>query len=189
MLHGFNNAPGNPIQVCLAPILNIRTFIVRELDSLRVVDINMFLVSRAHPSDGDIVDNLLRVRRDGAIITVKVDGEQYRGDASGYMPDALAPLQAAGVEVYAVSKRSEKMRTRTKMIDTIPQFHDKLVLIRHADDSRKVFIGSAGFTDNVQDNLNLENMVLLKISSVYERLLAHFAAINSSRGNLEVTRL
>ena len=82
------------------------------------------------------------------------------------------------------------MSTRTKkVIDTRPQFHDKLILIQLADGSKKVFIGSAGFTNNVQDNLNLENMVLLGIPSIYDVLLNHFTVIDASRRNLDVARL
>jgi len=187
MMHIFNNAIGNPIQVCLAPILDIKTFVIRELNSLGIIDINMFLVSRASTPDDDIVDTLLSAVRDGAAVSIKVDENQYQG--TDYMPRALAPLKASGAAVYTVLKKPERFRTRTKQISTIPQFHDKLVLMRHKDGSKKVFIGSAGFTDNVQDNFNLENMVLLKIPGVYDLLFAHFSAIDNSRSNLVVTAL
>ena len=155
MMHVFNNALNNPIQVCLAPILDIKTFVIQELNFSEIIDINMFLISRASTPDNDIVYNLLMARRNGAEVTIKVDEGQYKN--TDYMSVALAPLQIIGGEVYTVSKKSEKIRTRTKKISTIPQFHDKLVLIKNQDGSKKVFIGSAGFTDNVQDNLNLEN--------------------------------
>lgn len=187
MMEVFNKAPGNPIQVCLAPILDISTFVVQGLNSSQVIDINMFLVSRASAPDNDIVDNLLRAVRGGAGVTIKVDGGQYRDSA--FMRAALTPFKDIGQLVYTVSKNPEKMRTKTKEIRTIPQFHDKLVLIRHRDGSKKVLIGSAGFTDNVQDNLNLENMVLLEGPAVYDMLLNHFRSINDSRGNLVVTKL
>ncbi|MEI8295997.1 MAG: phospholipase D-like domain-containing protein [Alphaproteobacteria bacterium] len=183
MMHVFNSAPGNPIQVCLAPILDIKSFVVREFDSSQLIDINMFLVSRAHSPDDDIIANLLRARQGGAAITIKVDEEQYK--KFKYIPKALAPLIDFGVTAYTVSKNSEKIKTRTKRITTIPQFHDKLALIRHKDGSAKVFIGSAGFTDNVQDNLNLENMVLLRIPEIYEQFLIHFNAVNGARLNVK----
>ena len=190
MMEVFNGALGNPIQVCLAPIFEIKTFVTRELDSSKAININMFLISRGSTQDDDIIATLLAARRNGAAVTVKVDGNQYHGDARDYMPDSLRPLCALGADVYTVVKHSEKMSTRTKkVIDTRPQFHDKLILIQLADGSKKVFIGSAGFTNNVQDNLNLENMVLLGIPSIYDVLLNHFTVIDASRRNLDVARL
>ena len=189
MMQVFNAVPNNQIQVCLAPILDIRGFVIHGLSDSQVVDINMFLISRLEGSSqsNDIVESLLRACRDEAEITIKVDAGQYQ--LNGYMPLALAPLQENGVVVYTVLKRPERIRTRTKPITTIPQFHDKLVLIQHKDNSKKVFIGSAGFTENVQDNLNLENMILLRMPVIYDLLLDHFNAVNSSRDNLVVTKL
>ena len=185
-LNIFNSEPRSPIQVCLAPILDIKTFVIGELRPSQSIDISMFLISRASDPSNDIVDNFLEAKRKGASITIKVDGNQYQ--STSYMGAALNPLQAVGVEVYTVLKKPEQMRTRTKEISTKPQFHDKLVLIR-GHDAKKVFIGSAGFTDNVQDNLNLENMVLIKDSRIYDFLLDHFNTINSARDNLVVTKL
>ncbi len=54
---------------------------------------------------------------------------------------------------------------------------------------KKVIIGSAGFTDNVQDNLNLENMVLIKVPEVYDFLLDHFNSINDSITSLDVKKI
>ena len=187
MMNIFNGAPDNLIQVCLAPILDIKTFIIREINAAEIIDINMFLVSRASEPDNDIVHNLLTAGRRGAEITMKVDGAQYGTQA--YMRTALNPFKDLGKSVYTVSKNSQRIRTRTKSIETKPQFHDKLVLIRQTDGSKKVFIGSAGFTDNVQDNLNLENMVLLRVPGIYDMLLTHFTSIDGSRGNLVVTKL
>jgi len=186
MMHIFNNAPDNLIKVCLAPIYDIKSFIVSELNSSQIVDINMFLVSRASVPSNDIVDNLLNVVSEGGKVTIKVDGRQY--DAFKYMRAALSDLARRG-EVYKVSKKSKKWRTRTKEIRTMPQFHDKLVLIQQKDGVKKVFIGSAGFTDNVQDNLNLENMILIKTPEAYDSLLMHFNAINSSIEDLEMKKL
>ena len=92
-----------------------------------------------------------------------------------------------GQTICTVSKNSEEWTTRTQTVRTRPQFHDKLVLIQQKDRKKKVFIGSAGFTEHVQDNVNLENMVLLCIPGIYDQLLIHFNSINSSR--LNVTRL
>lgn len=38
------------------------------------------------------------------------------------------------------------------------------------DGIKKIFIGSAGFTDNMQGNKNIENMILLKILNDNEQL-------------------
>jgi phosphatidylserine/phosphatidylglycerophosphate/cardiolipin synthase-like enzyme len=190
MMHVFNTAPSNLIQVCLAPILDIRTFVIRELNASQDIDVNMFLVSRASATimGDDIVANLLAAHHGGSRITIKVDDNQYQ--LSSYMLPALAPLQAVGANVYTVLKHSESMQTRTKTITTKPQFHDKLILIKQRENNaKKVIIGSAGFTDNVQDNLNLENMVLIKIPDVYDFLLDHFNSVNDSIGSLEVKKI
>lgn len=185
MMDVFNKAPINPIKVCLAPILNIKTFIIDELKSSQLVDINMFLVSRATMPDDDIVDNLLKVAREGASITIKVDEGQYKKNS--YVRKALEPLIELDQTIYKVLKKREKWSTKTLKIRTLPQFHDKLVLIQQKDGRKKVFIGSAGFTDHVQDNLNLENMVLICMPEIYDQLLIHFNSINGSR--LNVTKL
>jgi hypothetical protein len=185
MMSVFNAAPRNPLRVCLAPILSIKDFVTGELNHSQAININMFLVSRAKAPDNDIVHNLVRVGREGCNITIKVDEAQYR--TMPYVQRALNPLLEIGQAVYAVSKDSEEWPTRTKRIQTIPLFHDKLVLIRLKDGGKKVLIGSAGFTDNVQDNLNLENMVLIFMPEIYDNLLGHFNSIN--RGRLNVTKL
>lgn len=185
MMDVFNNAPGNLIKICLAPILNIKTFVIDELESSQVIDINMFLICRATIQDNDIVDNLLKIAREGAGITIKIDEGQYKKHA--YVRRALGPLVELDQEIYKVSKKREKWSTRTQKIRTLPQFHDKLVLIQHQNGGKKVFIGSAGFTEHVQDNVNLENMVLLYMPVIYDQLLIHFNSINGSR--LNVTKL
>ena len=184
----FNNIPNTPIQVCLAPILDIKDFIISELNSNHLININMFLVSRASIEEGDIVDTLLNAIAEGAHVTIKVDKNQY--DNTRYMEKALQPIKAAGQAIYTVSKTPQSWTTRTSLIrKTKPQFHDKLILIQQVDGLKKVFIGSAGFTDNVQDNLNLENMILLKVDYIYDFLTDHFTAVNNSRGNLNVVPL
>jgi phosphatidylserine/phosphatidylglycerophosphate/cardiolipin synthase-like enzyme len=188
MLDVFNNAPENPIQVALSPIWNIKSFVVKELTERLLVNINMFLVSHAQAKP-DIIDSLEQACKKGAKVCIKVDGEQYKDQP--YVRDALVKLRTTlKQEVYAVLKKSEKKQTKTKEITTIPQFHDKLVLLEGKDGSQKICIGSAGFTDNVQDNLNLENMVLLhKHPKVYSELLLHFQDIQHNHKNLTVHKL
>lgn len=188
LMNIFNNISNSPIQICLAPILDIKTFVIGELSSTQLIDINMFLVSRAKREEGDIVDTLLKAIEDGTRVTIKVDKNQYH--TMRYMQKALQPIREAAQTIYTVSKTSERWSTRTSVIDkTRPQFHDKLVLIRQRDNVKKAFIGSAGFTDNVQDNLNLENMVLFKIDGIYDFLMDHFNSIYDSRGNLSVNQI
>lgn len=192
----FNRTPENPIQVCLAPILSVKAFITPELASSKIININMFLISRAKPQTSDIVAYLLNAVRDGAQLSIKVDGLQYL--MSRYMPLALAPLIAKDQSVFTVRKTPERITTRTitRPFLTRPQFHDKLVLIEQNDDTKKIFIGSAGFTDNVQDNKNLENMILLRIpvdndqlQGIYANLLDHFESISPTRPGLTVTKV
>lgn len=179
------NGSDNPIKICLAPVIDVKDFIVDQLYLSESININMFIVSHAKSEkDSDIVSTLSKLARSDVAITIKVDKSQY--SLGRYMRDALSDLRKDGVAVYTVSKKAELWETRSKKIKTKPQFHDKLVLIQQGNGSKKVFIGSAGFSDNVQDNLNLENMVLLFVPEIYDSLLSHFNSIDSSRQNLNV---
>lgn len=186
MLELFNGNPDSPIKVCLAPIRDIKMFVCRGLTSSRVIDISMFLIGHASEQNGDILDVLQSLIGRGSSLTLKVDKNQYDGDAAGFMKAALIPVQQLGAKIFKVMKASERVATRTKIIDSKPQFHDKLVLLTYHDGSYGVFIGSAGFTANVQDNLNLENMVFLTLPEIHVAFKNHFDSINATRENLVV---
>lgn len=165
LMNLWNDLPNVPIQVCLAPLASINDFIVKRLDAANIVKINMYLVGRATVSDNDIVSNLSTL---GDKVTLMVDKKQY--DGQDYIKTALQVLADSGAHVFTVFKSKQKI------------FHDKLMLIDYADGSKKVIIGSAGFTTSVQDNINFENMVSISNDITYNFLLSHFNSISSDRG-------
>lgn len=116
---------------------------------------------------------------------IKVDGGQY--ERTDYMGKALKPLNDfEKVSLFKVKKAPLTWQTRTRSIDTKSTFHDKLILISQSDEVQKVFIGSAGLTTNVQDNLNLENMLCITHPGVFNFFKDHFDSIRDKERNLEV---
>lgn len=182
----FNQRPF-PVKVCLAPISNIKDFILQGLESSSIININMFLISRGSDPANDIVSKIITEASRNIPINIRVDGVQY--DQQNYMRNALAPLKVFdNVSLSTVKKHPVEWQTRTRRIKTIPQFHDKLLLLEQ-EETKKVFIGSAGFTDNVQDNLNLENMILIEDQDTYDFFLSHFRSIEEERADLEMIKL
>lgn len=187
LMNTWNNIPNISLHVCLAPLSNIAEFIMQKINDAHIVNINMFLVSRAKVRNNDIISRLSEISSSGKAVTLKVDKSQY--DTQQFMRTAIQRLIDSNARVFTVSKSSEKVRTRTRMIDTIPQFHDKLMLIEYEDTTKKIIIGSAGFTTNVQDNLNFENMISINDPNIYGFLLDHFRSIDDSRDGLKVMEL
>ena len=110
----------------------------------------MFLVSQATKPDDDIITHLSEL---GEAVTVKVDKKQY--GTQEYMKTAIGVLTDNKAKVFTVFKSKKSI------------FHDKLMLIEYKDSSKIVIIGSAGFTTNVQDNINFENMVSINNNENY----------------------
>lgn len=164
MLNFFNNSQ-NILQVCLAPITNIGHFVPVYFQQASILRISMFLVSN-NASPPDIMRELEKVVTSGGTVSIKVDKEQY--DTMGFVRKALKPFITRKQSVETVSKHPAKMGGFT------PALHDKLILIEKVDGTKFVIIGSAGFSTNVQQNLNLENMVMIMDPSVYNFFLGHF---------------
>lgn len=175
LMTSWNSYQKISTQICLAPLASIKEFIIKEINSAKIVKINMYLISRATQPDGDIVSYLAEL---GEKVTVKVSKNEY--DKQEYMKVAINELIDNGVHVFTVAKFKPK-----------GIFHDKLILIEYENDIKKVVIGSAGFTTNVQDNLSFENMVSINHDPTYNFLLSHFDSITSSRktGRVKVKEL
>lgn len=188
LMNKWNNVENIPVQVCLAPLINIAEFIINRISAVQIININMFLISKANNPDNDIVTYLSNASKEKAKVTVKVDAKQY--NQCEFMKDAIQALMDNDVTVSTVEKNSQRVNTRTKNhVRTIPQFHDKLILVEYKDGTKKVIIGSAGFTTNVQDNLNYENMVSINDATTYNFLLNHFNSIENSRSGLKIIQL
>lgn len=185
MLDIFNKSK-NIFKVCLSPIMNIKDFFINEINDSENIDINMFLISHSkNEIEKDIINNLSRVAKIGTKVSIAVDKNQF--DMNQYMKDAIESLYVLGQKAYVVSKKQQMWETKSKSILTQPQFHDKLVLIKQKGNIKKIFIGSAGFTDNVQDNLNLENMILISEEKIYQKLFdQHFLCIINQKSGLIV---
>lgn len=188
MLEIFNNAPNNTIKLAFAPMVNIGSFVAQELKQKNLIKIDMFLVSQAQTKP-DVIDTLGEACAKGAKICLKIDGAQYQSQT--FMKDAVDFLRHKSVQdIYTVSKDKKKKKTRTGEITTNPQFHDKLILLEGANGKRSVCIGSAGFTTNVQDNLNLENMVLINgYAEIYDNFFKHFQDIKDGNKDLHLTKI
>lgn len=182
------NIQSNRVHAYLAPIVNIKNEIQNALNQpLKVVDINMFLVSHSGDQKSDIISSLVGAVKQGAKLTMKVDAGQYK--RLPYVRLAVESVVKVGGEVFTIEKSSEVVNTQTKTIESRPQFHDKLILIKYANNQKRVIIGSAGFSTNVQLNLNLENMVSVSSDAIYDRLLLHFLAIRHDAGNVIEKRI
>ncbi|MBW8310240.1 MAG: FAM83 family protein [Candidatus Paracaedibacteraceae bacterium] len=190
LMDACNTKENAVVQICLAPIANIADFIIERINAADIVNINMFLVSGADIPQGDIIEHLSEALAKETKVTLKVDKNQYDLAENEFMRDAVEVLTTKGATVFTVLKNSENIKTRTKKrIKTKPQFHDKLMLIEYKDGTKKVIIGSAGFTTNVQANLNFENMISIDNLTVYNYFLAHFNSIEDSRSTLQVKKL
>ena len=166
----FFNASQNTLQVCLAPITNIGNFIPRFFQQASILRISMFLVSN-NASPPDIMKELEKTVASGATVSIKVDKGQF--DTMGFVQKALKPFIATKQSVETVRKHPAKRG------DHDPLLHDKLILIEQKDSPNFVIIGSAGFSTNVQQNLNLENMVMIMEPNAFPFFLAHFNALVS----------
>jgi len=178
MIDVFNSSE-NRVKVCLAPISGIPAFVTRALNPSQSIKISMFLISRAVPENNDIVSHILQAIDVNSTVLIKVDAGQY--EIQKWMQLALAPIIAKGHKVSTV------LKDRVGKSKINPLLHDKLILIEKHDGQKIVIIGSAGFSTNVQDNLNLENMVMLYDGLSYTFFLNHFDSINSSRTGMTIT--
>ncbi|CAO5682222.1 MAG: hypothetical protein HEEMFOPI_01630 [Holosporales bacterium] len=167
MLDLFNRSQ-NTMQICLAPILNIGNFVPQFFPQASVLRISMFLVSN-NDSPPDIMQELFKTITYGTHISIKIDKDQY--EKMSFVQKALKPFIAKKQSVETVSKFPKKAGGIN------PLLHDKLILIEKIDGTKFVIIGSAGFSTNVQKNLNLENMVMIANSNAYNFFLNHFNAL------------
>lgn len=163
------------IQLYLAPMVNIKESIQQVLKTSDIVNISMFLVSHADPETEDIVSTLQDLLFEGAVVTLTMDFEMHETDYGG--------------NVFTVSKKSELFVTEgKKIIETIPSIHDKLLLIQYRNGSKRVVLGSAGFSTNVQNNLNLENMISIQNDEIYH-FHTHFTQVVNGIAGLTVRRI
>jgi phosphatidylserine/phosphatidylglycerophosphate/cardiolipin synthase-like enzyme len=151
----------------LAPIFNISEFIKNEIKGATAIHINMFLVSRGKSKSADLIKSLADAAKKGASISLMIDGGRYT--ALAFMQKAISDLKilAPAVRVTTVYMHQGC-------------FHDKLLLITKPSE-RVVIVGSAGFTQNVQDNNNYENMLLIRDDTIFDYFLNHIRAIKSPK--------
>lgn len=166
----FFNASQNTLQVCLAPIINIGKFIPHFFQQVSILRMSMFVLSNNSPPP-DIMKELEKIVQSGTTVSIKVDKGEF--DKKEFVQKALQPFIDKGQQVETVRKHPAKGRDRD------PLLHDKLILIEQKDGTKFVIIGSAGFSTNVQQNLNLENMVMISLPEAHTFFSAHFNALVS----------
>ncbi len=166
----FFNMSQTTLQVCLAPIVNIGHFVPQFFPQASILRISMFLLSN-NSAPPDIMKELMKTVEDGAKVSIKVDKGQHAQD---FVQKALKPFIERKQSVETVSKHPEKTGGLN------PLLHDKLILIEKRDGTKFVIIGSAGFSTNVQQNLNLENMVIIMGEDAHNFFSAHFNALVQS---------
>lgn len=161
------------IKVCLAPIMNIAQFVSSFFAPPETVKISMFLVSN-NPGTPNIMTDIMNAIDNGSSFFIKVDDGQYQQQR--FMQKALQPLVDKGQQVSTVLK-APVGKSRIN-----PLLHDKLIIMERINGKHVVIVGSAGFSTNVQQNLNLENMVALCLPEVYTFFLEHFNSITNGKG-------
>lgn len=146
------NCSNSSFRLALSPYTDIQDFVVDTCQGATEIVIRMFLVSY-FDGGGDIVEELGKLAKGGTKITLFVDANQYHEtcDESGYyVQTAVQKLKRYGIKVYTQARTNGKI------------MHDKLILIKFGDErghSYRTLIGSAGFSQNVMNNNNFENMV------------------------------
>jgi len=179
-MNAFNAITACPLKVCLAPIGDIKPFVINNLLNALSIDINMFLVSRASDTSNDVVAIL---KREGELkrgtgektkINLRVDGNAY-----DKIPDGLCMVGALkALDPNAFNRKLKKPNiTIEKIYVENGVMHDKLILVLRSvagEVGHTVVIGSAGFSDNVQDNYNAENMVSINDPIIYDFFMRHF---------------
>ncbi len=182
----------NRIRVALAPFVNIRDFVYEELQRAEgAVDVKItlrqFVVDQPTAEQKDILRALIALKQAGAEVSVVLDKGQFdeacvgRGrNAVYYVQEACKELAVNGVSVYLQQKGGSIM-------------HEKLVLVEFMRNKRRtktVLIGSAGFTKNVSENKNYENIVAIDEDRMYDYFLArHRESLtpDQARGNWSVS--
>nr|WP_032112571.1 phospholipase D-like domain-containing protein [Candidatus Paracaedibacter symbiosus] len=167
----FHERQGKELNICLAPIVNVKEFIKENIEGAREILINMFLISRANSPSTDIIAGLEKAAKNGASIKIRVDAQQYHDPQNGsFMRPALHFLKKnKNIKIYKVGMKNGGL------------FHDKLLLIIKNNGDKIVILGSAGFTKSVQNNLNYENMIAIKNNdTIFEYYKRHFDGIQKN---------
>lgn len=178
---------------------------------LDTVLISMFLLSHSLDKP-DVIDMLANINK-FAEVRIFVDSNAYdtftNDSGEFFVKDSLNELvKYENIKAYAVKKNvSQWQDPVTGSVDPNPKvtYHDKLISIQEKDENGKVvrsdiIIGSAGLTDNVQDNFNLENMLLIHVDkmlpykyigpNIHNIFVKHFSTIRKSNNSLyTVTQL
>jgi len=174
LLTSYNDNYQDRINICLAPTLSVRDFIKENINDAQNILINMFLISRAKEtgSKNDIIAALEEASDRNTSIEIRVDGLSY--DSKKFMRDALIYLkEKENVKISKVYLKKKKL------------FHDKLLLVTKNNTDEIVILGSAGFTDHVQDNKNYENMIAIKNNTeIFYYFHDHFDAIKSDNSKI-----
>jgi phosphatidylserine/phosphatidylglycerophosphate/cardiolipin synthase-like enzyme len=156
----------SPVRVALAPFLNIRDFVYEELQNATgaagvKITMRQFVVDRPGANQKDILNALMKLAREGAEVSVVLDYGQYQ--SFGFVKDAVRQLKAANVTVYLQSSGQNIMHEKLLLI----QFTKRNLATNKDVVTKTALLGSAGFTRNVSENLNYENIIAIDEDNIY----------------------
>jgi hypothetical protein len=149
------NAEENRIRMAMEPFVNINDFVKTELKGADEVVVRMFVLSVFGRDNA--VDALCKMAQAGVTVSVVVDVGQYEQD---YVREAVDRLKAARATVNLQQSPGGKI------------MHDKMILAhfpktKEAQERHTVMVGSSGFTKNVYQHMNYENMVAVDDQGLY----------------------
>lgn len=164
----FNGIQNNPVQLALAPLIDIGQFITAQLVGRDTVIVRMFLVSLKggqRAMAGGIVESLAALADSRqAQVTVVIDQSQY--DNQGFVQAAVEYLIRNGVTVYTQQSRNKDI------------MHEKLILAATSTRegtlaNKRVLTGSSGLTTSVMGNRNYENFISIDDDALFDYFTGH----------------
>lgn len=167
-IKAFNGKYRDKIEVRLAPTTPIPQFISQEIRNVSnhgEIDINMFLV-------GDGLElQTIKTAFTKSSITLNIDKGQYEKER--YIKKAINELITEWKKLKKNGQNPHPFKiSLINGKNSEGFFHDKLILINN-NGRKSVILGSAGFTRNVNDNRNYENMIHIKEEGVYDSFKQH----------------
>lgn len=155
------NAEQNKVRMAMEPFVGINDFVKSELKGADTVVMRMFVISVW--GRDNVIDAMCTMARSGVRITAVLDSGQYE---QSYVKDAVTRLKQAGANIVL-----QKSPTGSGNRDNI--MHDKMILAHYPEtrerkEKHTVMMGSSGFTKNVFEHMNYENMLAIDDKALYE---------------------
>lgn len=170
----FNTNYKDNIQVCLAPVCRVGSFITEALSDAKNVHMNMFLMSGGEGFNM-CTDFAQTINKYDASLILNIDYKQHTSQS--FFKKCIDKLHQAipknRIEINDIEMKGNG------------SFHDKLILIEDKYGHKSVLIGSAGFSEAVDDNNNYESMVWIKDKAIYDFFLRHHFTLLGESNKIE----